>query len=1013
MQQWLARVVNGRSLVTQLTHGTTDCYGNMPSRFQGGKPPRIAYTYDWPIWKAKAAWVFADDPDEPHHLEGFDYRRMSMWSAVSPEFLFVQRPPGATCGQVARANADTGAVQVLTSDEGEKDDPGLFISPEFGGEILLVCSVDNRELAVYRDLQAPDGCWTRLATLTLPAAAPYRYISSPETIAPATGVGGVSYFALLAREGKDRNTPGSIWVLGLGTDPDNRFARRVDDGGVTVRGRDRGLRLLQLLRPRHRAARTAPGKHRNREGEPVMRVCIWRMLAAGCLGIGVMVAFAQQQQMTLEQRFAQLDRDGDGQVTREEAGGAAWFDRLDANADGAITLDEARAALTAGRAPTTEAAPKAPDMQVHKGIAYAELAGADPNLLSLDLYAPVGAAGAPVAVWVHGGAWQKGDKAGAEHASFLSSFVREGYLVAALNYRLAPQAEFPAYPQDVAAGIAWVHEHAHEYGGDPARLVLIGHSAGAHLVALVATDETYLEEHGLALSDLAAVVPVDTEAYDLPHLAERFGGVLPDTWGVPFGQDRALWEAASPVAHIAPGKGIPPMLICYSGGMMDPQRRVNPHREPDARRFADALLQAQVRAEVIGAPEKSHLEIMQQFGLADDTIAPAVFAFLSSVLSGAAARPDATGFSPQDTPMGAPEFSYIDAEVLQPEGLMVFLDAELSAWVGELDPGTGLFRSPTGRDRLVDTGISRWSRYSNGPEWGRDREGAALFYVKDDANGRGQLWRAEPPWDQPCLTQLTHDQDRHNWVCAASLNALMPSIRIATYRGSPGATGNVDAWIDEDRPDQPHPFAQPMVVARWGPNTALITFAPKPRPDQTEPSQVTLVDTDSGVSRVITADAGHKIDPWLWQAPEYGGEVLLCVNVDGSALGIYRDTARDGGPWERIATLKLPPEAPHQRLKSVEPVSGGCGAFGQSYFTVQAGLDEDPGTSVWLFGLGPEGNHLVRRLNDGAVTGRPGRRLDPESFVGDEELFVYYTLVGDGASRVRRCETGITRGERR
>jgi hypothetical protein len=233
MQQWMARLMDGKPVVTQLTHGETDCYGNMPSRFQDGKPPRIAFTYDWPIWNAKAAWIFADRPEDSHEVPGFDYKKMSMWSAVSADFLFVHRAPGATCGQIARANADTGEVQVLTSDEGEKDDPGLFISPEFGGEILLVANVDNSALGIYRDLKSPDGSWTRVATLALPADAPYRFISSPETTAPATGIGGVSYFALLARESKDRNSPGGIWVLGLGTDPKNRFVRRVDDGATT------------------------------------------------------------------------------------------------------------------------------------------------------------------------------------------------------------------------------------------------------------------------------------------------------------------------------------------------------------------------------------------------------------------------------------------------------------------------------------------------------------------------------------------------------------------------------------------------------------------------------------------------------------------------------------------------------------------------------------------------------------------------------------------------------------
>jgi len=231
MQQWAARLVDGRSVVTQLTRQPYDCYGNMPSRFQDGKPPRVAYTHQWPIWEAKAAWVFLDQPAAPRELENFDYKQMSMWSAVSPHFLFVQRPEGAPIGQVAVSDADTGAVRLLTDDPGMKDDPGMFLAPEYGGELLLVCNVDNSALAIYRD-EKKDGTspWKRIATLTLPDDAPYKFISSPETIASATGVGGVSYFSLLARENKDRNSRGNIWVLGLGTDEKNRFARRVDDG---------------------------------------------------------------------------------------------------------------------------------------------------------------------------------------------------------------------------------------------------------------------------------------------------------------------------------------------------------------------------------------------------------------------------------------------------------------------------------------------------------------------------------------------------------------------------------------------------------------------------------------------------------------------------------------------------------------------------------------------------------------------------------------------------------------
>ncbi|MBU0606484.1 MAG: hypothetical protein KKI08_01305, partial [Armatimonadetes bacterium] len=235
MHQWVGRVVEGKGVAKQLTTQPMDCYGNMPSRFEDGKPPRVAFTYDWPITKAKAAWVFLDRPGELHQVPGFDYNKMSMWSAVSPDFLFVHRPPAdarvrlATCGQIARANADSGKVHVLTNDPGEKDDPNLFRAPEFGGEICLMASVDNRAVAIYRDLKSPDGFWTRVATLTVPAEFPYQFLSSPEPFAPATGLGGTSYVALLARQSKDRNSPGSIWVLGLGSDPAKRMVRRVDE----------------------------------------------------------------------------------------------------------------------------------------------------------------------------------------------------------------------------------------------------------------------------------------------------------------------------------------------------------------------------------------------------------------------------------------------------------------------------------------------------------------------------------------------------------------------------------------------------------------------------------------------------------------------------------------------------------------------------------------------------------------------------------------------------------------
>jgi acetyl esterase/lipase len=708
----------------------------------------------------------------------------------------------------------------------------------------------------------------------------------------------------------------------------------------------------------------------------------------------------------LVDRFKQFDKNGDGKLSAEEFP-VAQFKQMDTDGDGVLTLEEIKAFYAGSRQRSPAQDPAALQtgnvlMKTILDLPYATMEGVEPKLTSLDLYAPPSTTNAPVLVWVHGGGWARGDKS--QVASLPAAFVREGFVVASINYRLAPAVKYDAQAQDVAAAIAWLRRNAKDYGAAPEKLFLMGHSAGAHLVAMVGTDESYLNAQGLSLSALRGVVPLDTEAYDLNEFAARFGGKLPDLYAAPFTQDPATWAKASPATHVAKDKGIPPMIVAYSGGQ---KPHGNPSRKTDAEEFAAKLNVAGVTAEVIAAPEKTHMQIALEFGTPNDPVAERVFAFLKTILGVSAAPTNSTGFTPDDVRMGDAQFAYIDPEVLQAEGLAVWLDSQAAVWVGSVDPTTGLFKTPTGRDLRVDTGISKWSRYSNGPEWGLDANGPALFYVKDNAQGAGQLWRAEPPWDKPKIAQLTHDTETHNWLCEPSVNPASPSTRVIVYHGKPHEPGNVNAWLDEEKPGQLIPFTDRMIVARWAYNTNLVTFAYRARPGQTETQQVTLVDTDTGKSHVITGDEGNKIDPWLWNAPEFGGELFLAVNVDSRVLALCRDVKRDGSPWQRIATLSLPPDAPHPTLKSVEPVNGGRGAFGHSYFTVQAGDDTDKDTSIWLFGFSPDGQHLVRRLDDGAQTGQPARRLDPESFLGERELFVYYTLVGDGPSQLHRCRTVI------
>jgi acetyl esterase/lipase len=266
--------------------------------------------------------------------------------------------------------------------------------------------------------------------------------------------------------------------------------------------------------------------------------------------------------------------------------------------------------------------------RVIENVRYAATPGVDPDLQSLDLYLsqePDGRA-RPILAFVHGGGWQGGDKDAILRSGMVEAGLREGYLVASINYRLAPTAAFPAHAEDVGAAAAWLHAHAAEVGGDPAGLVLIGHSAGAHLVALLGTDERYLAAQGLAPCALRAVVPLDTLTYDLPRLAARFGGWLPELYGQIFGQDPAFWAFASPVTYVGPGRGIPPMAVAFSGGQAP---YGNPDRAADALNLVTRLQAAGVPAELIPAPEKTHAQIATDFGLPGDRVAQAVFAFLA------------------------------------------------------------------------------------------------------------------------------------------------------------------------------------------------------------------------------------------------------------------------------------------------------------------------------------------------------------------------------------------------
>ena len=248
----------------------------------------------------------------------------------------------------------------------------------------------------------------------------------------------------------------------------------------------------------------------------------------------------------------------------------------------------------------------------------------------LDIYAPEGAKNLPVVFWIHGGGWQTGDKSSVQIKP--RAFVDKGFVFVSTNYRLLPSVDMATIVRDIAKSIRWVHDHIAEYGGDPKRLFIMGHSAGAQLAALICTDERYLKAEGLSLAITKGCVPVDGDTYDVPAIIEtaetrwRVHGLPRAKFGhrEKFGNDPAKHRDFSAVTHVAGDKGIPPFLILHVAE--------HPDTSAQARRLGNVLKDAGIPVTVFGAKETTHNKINADLGLPDDPATEALFAFLDKAL---------------------------------------------------------------------------------------------------------------------------------------------------------------------------------------------------------------------------------------------------------------------------------------------------------------------------------------------------------------------------------------------
>jgi arylformamidase len=264
--------------------------------------------------------------------------------------------------------------------------------------------------------------------------------------------------------------------------------------------------------------------------------------------------------------------------------------------------------------------------RVQRDIAYAEPRS---ERRLLDVYAPTAGSNRPVVVWVHGGGWMRGSKEEVDHKP--AAFVEKGFVFVPVNYRFVPDVTMDTIVRDVAKSAGWVHANIARYGGDPNRIFLMGHSAGAQLAALLCTDSRYIEAEGVPRTSIKGCVPVDGDTYDVPlqvatATARRKGlKQPPPKMGHPekFGNLERQRELSA-VNHVAPSRGIPPFLLLHVADHTDTTAQ--------AYRLWAALDQAGVPATLFGAEGTDHVKLDRDLGVAADPATQALFEFTDRVL---------------------------------------------------------------------------------------------------------------------------------------------------------------------------------------------------------------------------------------------------------------------------------------------------------------------------------------------------------------------------------------------
>lgn len=283
--------------------------------------------------------------------------------------------------------------------------------------------------------------------------------------------------------------------------------------------------------------------------------------------------------------------------------------------NGGKRRERLRKLLEQRRSQNHESTPLPTGVTTKLDIAYTQNAD---KRQKLDIYLPAQRKKkVPVLFHIHGGGWRMGDKKRMRDTGIF--YASKGFLFVAPNYRLAPKDMHPAHVEDCASALAWTWKHAEKLGGDTKRIFVSGHSAGAHLAALLGTSSACLAKHDLHPERLAGVIPVDTAAFDL--LSGNNEGISKMLIRTAFGTDKAVLKEASPFHNVVKQKRYPSFLVFITTNR-------SPAVVGESRKFTERLKAVGASARVVPVDNHTHREMATGMYDASDPVGKGILEFL-------------------------------------------------------------------------------------------------------------------------------------------------------------------------------------------------------------------------------------------------------------------------------------------------------------------------------------------------------------------------------------------------